>query len=106
MYRRSIQDPNGFWDEMAQKHIHWERPYDFVRTVLLLSCLLPPLFLSAGIAVFLPLFAILARDVRAAVCAHRLRLVLRMLRAILCPCMRLWALARCCWSYLSCACIT
>lgn len=52
MYRRSIADPNSFWDEMAKKvevqpllvstallsiltrtqpqHLQWERPYDFV----------------------------------------------------------------------------
>eukprot|EP00123_Amoebidium_parasiticum_P011926 comp20992_c0_seq1/m.28142 comp20992_c0_seq1/g.28142 ORF comp20992_c0_seq1/g.28142 comp20992_c0_seq1/m.28142 type:complete len:676 (-) comp20992_c0_seq1:340-2367(-) len=30
MYRRSIANPDEFWDEMAKKHIHWERPYDFV----------------------------------------------------------------------------
>ncbi|MEM9256573.1 MAG: acetate--CoA ligase [Pseudomonadota bacterium] len=37
MYRRSIEDPDGFWSNMADKFLTWDRPwdrvvdYDFVR---------------------------------------------------------------------------
>lgn len=26
MYKRSIEDPNGFWREIAMKEFHWETP--------------------------------------------------------------------------------
>jgi len=28
MYRRSIEDPEGFWGEMADKHVHWFKKWD------------------------------------------------------------------------------
>ncbi len=30
MYRRSIEDPDGFWADMADEHIHWFRRWDRV----------------------------------------------------------------------------
>ena len=33
MYDRSIQDPNGFWGEMAKRFLHWKRPFDQVMDV-------------------------------------------------------------------------
>ena len=30
MYRRSIEDPDGFWADMADEHIHWFRKWDRV----------------------------------------------------------------------------
>jgi acetyl-CoA synthetase len=30
MYRRSIDDPEGFWSEMAEKHVHWFKKWDKV----------------------------------------------------------------------------
>lgn len=27
MYNRSLKDPEGFWGEMANKHLDWFRPY-------------------------------------------------------------------------------
>ena len=37
MYKRSIEDPDGFWAEMANSFLSWEQPwtsvvnYDFVK---------------------------------------------------------------------------
>ena len=30
MYRRSIEDPEGFWADMANEHVHWFRKWDRV----------------------------------------------------------------------------
>ena len=30
MYRRSIEDPDGFWADMADEHVHWFRKWDRV----------------------------------------------------------------------------
>ena len=30
MYRRSIEDPEGFWADMANEHVHWFRKWDTV----------------------------------------------------------------------------
>ena len=30
MYRRSIEDPGGFWADMANEHVHWFRKWDKV----------------------------------------------------------------------------
>ena len=30
MYRRSIEDPDGFWADMAHEHVHWFRKWDRV----------------------------------------------------------------------------
>ena len=30
MYRRSIEDPEGFWTDMANEHVHWFRKWDRV----------------------------------------------------------------------------
>ena len=30
MYRRSIEDPDGFWTDMANEHVHWFRKWDKV----------------------------------------------------------------------------
>ena len=30
MYRRSIEDPEGFWADMANEHVHWFRKWDKV----------------------------------------------------------------------------
>ena len=30
MYRRSIEDPEGFWADMADEHVHWFRKWDRV----------------------------------------------------------------------------
>ena len=30
MYRRSIEDPDGFWADMANEHVHWFRKWDRV----------------------------------------------------------------------------
>ena len=30
MYRRSIEDPEGFWADMANEHVHWFRTWDRV----------------------------------------------------------------------------
>jgi acetyl-CoA synthetase len=30
MYRRSIEDPDGFWAEQARKYVYWDKPWDFV----------------------------------------------------------------------------
>ena len=30
MYRRSIEDPDGFWSDMADEHVHWFRKWDKV----------------------------------------------------------------------------
>ena len=30
MYRRSIEDPDGFWADMANEHVHWFRTWDKV----------------------------------------------------------------------------
>ena len=30
MYRRSIEDPDGFWSDMANEHVHWFRKWDKV----------------------------------------------------------------------------
>ena len=30
MYRRSIEDPDGFWGDMADEHVHWFRKWDRV----------------------------------------------------------------------------
>ena len=30
MYRRSIEDPEGFWEDMANEHVHWFRKWDRV----------------------------------------------------------------------------
>ena len=30
MYRRSIEDPDGFWADMANEHVHWFRKWDKV----------------------------------------------------------------------------
>ena len=30
IYRRSIEDPNGFWSDMADEHVHWFRKWDKV----------------------------------------------------------------------------
>jgi acetyl-CoA synthetase len=30
MYRRSVEDPDGFWDDMAGKHLDWFRKWDRV----------------------------------------------------------------------------
>ena len=30
MYRRSIEDPDGFWTDMANEHVHWFRKWDRV----------------------------------------------------------------------------
>ena len=28
MYRRSIEEPEGFWADMANEHVHWFRKWD------------------------------------------------------------------------------
>ena len=30
MYRRSVEDPDGFWADMANEHVHWFRKWDRV----------------------------------------------------------------------------
>ena len=30
MYRRSVEDPDGFWADMANEHVHWFRKWDKV----------------------------------------------------------------------------
>ena len=30
MYERSLSDPEGFWSEMAESHVHWFRKWDRV----------------------------------------------------------------------------
>ncbi|NPA58368.1 MAG: acetate--CoA ligase, partial [Aquificae bacterium] len=30
MYRRSIEDPEGFWGEQAEKELHWFKKWDKV----------------------------------------------------------------------------
>ncbi|RME68187.1 MAG: acetate--CoA ligase [Nitrospirae bacterium] len=30
MYRRSVEDPEGFWAEMAEEHLHWYKKWDKV----------------------------------------------------------------------------
>ncbi len=30
IYKRSVEDPEGFWAEMAEKNIHWFRKWDKV----------------------------------------------------------------------------
>jgi len=30
LYRRSVDDPEGFWAEMAEQHLHWHRKWDKV----------------------------------------------------------------------------
>ena len=31
MYRRSVEDPEGFWGDMATEFLHWDRGWDRVR---------------------------------------------------------------------------
>ena len=30
MYKRSIEDPDGFWADMANEHVHWFKTWDKV----------------------------------------------------------------------------
>src|SRR5665811_1800591 len=30
MYKRSIEDPEGFWAEQAEEYLHWEKKWDSV----------------------------------------------------------------------------
>jgi acetyl-CoA synthetase len=30
LYRRSLDDPDGFWAEQARKYLTWEKEWDFV----------------------------------------------------------------------------
>jgi acetyl-CoA synthetase len=30
MYRRSVEDPDGFWGDMATEFLHWDKPWDRV----------------------------------------------------------------------------
>jgi acetyl-CoA synthetase len=30
LYKRSIEDPDGFWAEQAMKYLSWDKPWDFV----------------------------------------------------------------------------
>jgi acetyl-CoA synthetase len=32
LYQRSIDDPDGFWGDMAREHVEWMRPFDTVAT--------------------------------------------------------------------------
>jgi acetyl-CoA synthetase len=32
LYKRSIEDPDGFWGDMAREHLEWMRPFDSVET--------------------------------------------------------------------------
>ncbi len=31
MYRRSVDDPDGFWGDMAREFLHWDAPWSEVR---------------------------------------------------------------------------
>ena len=30
MYQRSVEDPDGFWSEMAEEYLNWDKPWDTV----------------------------------------------------------------------------
>ena len=35
LYKRSLEDPDGFWSEQARKYLSWQKEWDFVLDISL-----------------------------------------------------------------------